>query len=442
MNNMIVNNIIKKVLQIIVVTIIILCAVNAYIFILQFIKRENIKKGWHVEIITNFINIREEADQKSEKIGKVRENNIYKVLDIYLENNEYYFYKIEISDTKVGWIANDKKTESYLKDINNPNDIATPTIRVSNKTYNVESIADIDYNHLDVWDDKEDYVINHEIYYEFLSTQKKYWIIYTITDAAGKTNSTIQEITFLNEPDDGKTKKIEELSIVYFKPDRLKRYLDYIDENYDLMLGEVMSIVNTNADYEPYTNINDTNLSKANLLIVNKYNKLKSDYIPSDLIDIDPKYGTGKLQKEAYNHFIMMAEAAKKENLSLYVSSSYRNYDYQLSLYNNYISLYGQEYTDSVVARAGHSEHQTGLAIDISSNSSDNPYFIDTKEFKWLKNNAHKYGYILRYPEGKEKLTGYSYESWHYRYVGIDVATVIYNESTTYDEYYAYFIEL
>lgn len=441
MNNKIVNNIIKKVLQIIVVTIIILLAVNAYIFISQFIKRENIKKGWHVEIITDFINIREAADQKSEKIGKVIENNVYKVLDIYLENNEYYFYKIEISDTKVGWIANDKKTRSYLKDINNPNDIATPTIRVPSKTYNVESIEDIDYNHLNVWDDKENYVVNHEIYYEFLSTQKKYWIIYTITDGVGKTNSAIQEIVFSIEPDDDKTKNFEELSIDYFKPNRLKRYLEYIDKNYDLMLGEVIGIVNTNSDYEPYTNINYTNLSKANLLIVNKYNKLNSIYIPSDLVEIDPKYGNGQLQKEAYQYLIIMAEAAELDGLSIYARSSYRSYEYQENLYNSYLSLYGQEYTDSVVARAGHSEHQTGLAIDISSNSSDNLYFVDTNEFKWLKNNAHKYGYILRYPEGKETITGYSYESWHYRYVGKDIATIIYNESITYDEYYSYFIE-
>ena len=96
---------------------------------------------------------------------------------------------------------------------------------------------------------------------------------------------------------------------------------------------------------------------------------------------------------------------------------------------------------DLKAARPGYSEHQTGLALDITTRLAEDEEFVNTEEFSWLKENAHKYGFILRYPEGKENITGYSYEPWHYRYVGIDVATKIYNENITFDEYYAYYIE-
>ena len=91
--------------------------------------------------------------------------------------------------------------------------------------------------------------------------------------------------------------------------------------------------------------------------------------------------------------------------------------------------------------RAGYSEHQTGLALDIVTYGASMDTFENTDEFKWLSDNAYKYGFILRYPKGKEKLTGYSYESWHYRYVGKDVAKKIHDLDITYDEYYAYYIE-
>ena len=92
-------------------------------------------------------------------------------------------------------------------------------------------------------------------------------------------------------------------------------------------------------------------------------------------------------------------------------------------------------------ARAGHSEHQTGLAIDIADLSLDYDNFEITKEFKWVKENAHKYGFIMRYPKGKFHITGFKYEPWHYRYVGIDVAKKIKEAGITFDEYYAYYVE-
>ena len=129
-----------------------------------------------------------------------------------------------------------------------------------------------------------------------------------------------------------------------------------------------------------------------------------------------------------------MADAARKEGLSLLCVSAYRTEDYQRGLYNSRVNSAGKEYADSYSARPGHSEHQTGLAVDINSTSGTFEY---TDEFKWMVKHGHEYGFILRYPKGKEWITGYAYEPWHYRYVGEEVAKIIHDENITYEEYYA-----
>ena len=135
----------------------------------------------------------------------------------------------------------------------------------------------------------------------------------------------------------------------------------------------------------------------------------------------------------AYEKYVEMWDAAKKEGLSMMVVSAYRTEDYQRNLYNNNVRTSGKVYADNYSARAGHSEHQTGLAIDLGSTYTSFEY---SAEFRWLQNHAHEYGFILRYPKGKEWITGYAYEPWHYRYVGTDVAKIIYEEGITFEEYY------
>lgn len=123
------------------------------------------------------------------------------------------------------------------------------------------------------------------------------------------------------------------------------------------------------------------------------------------------------------------------------VNSSYRSYKDQEEIYNDFKTV-SLKYADSYAARPGHSEHQTALAIDITSlEHKQAEEFNESEEYAWLKDNCHRFGFILRYPEGKEYLTGYSNESWHFRYVGIDAATTIHNENITFDEYYAYYVE-
>ena len=134
-------------------------------------------------------------------------------------------------------------------------------------------------------------------------------------------------------------------------------------------------------------------------------------------------YGTS-LTNETLDAFNKMKKGAKASGLNIYISSGFRSYSRQKTIYNNYVARDGKKSADTYSARPGHSEHQTGLAFDVNTISSA---FHNTKEAKWLSDNCYKYGFILRYPKGKENETGYIYESWHFRYVGVELATKLYN---------------
>ena len=214
-------------------------------------------------------------------------------------------------------------------------------------------------------------------------------------------------------------------------------------EEHNTKVNTTISYVNSNLDYDYYTNTKNADLKKDTLILVNKYYALNKDYEPDNMVKIEAKYGVQQyLQKEAYDAFKKMADDAKKEGLTLYITSPYRSYQTQNKLYNNYSAKDGKELADTYSARPGYSEHQTGLAADIVSGPGKSlASFENTKEFKWIKSHAHLYGFILRYPKGKEKLTGYQYEPWHYRYLGVDTASKIYSSGLTYEEYYAYYIK-
>ena len=158
------------------------------------------------------------------------------------------------------------------------------------------------------------------------------------------------------------------------------------------------------------------------VLVVNK-----ADPLPED-------YGNG-LTSSTTKAFYEMQAASKLENLNIYLSSGFRSYSTQDRVYNNYVARDGKQMADTYSARPGHSEHQTGLAFDVNQ---INDTFNDSAEAKWLANNCYKYGFILRYPQGKEDITGYKYESWHFRYVGVDLATKLYNNGDwiTLEEYF------
>lgn len=222
----------------------------------------------------------------------------------------------------------------------------------------------------------------------------------------------------------------------YYLSKNLDRYLNYKEQNPNLSYTEVISLVNVNRDYNYYENTTETDISNYNEMFVNKYHLLNKDFKANDIVNVSSTYGYegNSLNKEAYEAFKNLANDAKKEGHTIVILSSYRTYEYQEKLWN-------KDKDDDYVARPGASEHVTGLAMDVSDFNDKNDSFKDTESYTWMINNCYKYGFILRYPEGKENITGYSYEAWHYRYVGIDLATKIYNENITFDEYYAYYME-
>lgn len=244
------------------------------------------------------------------------------------------------------------------------------------------------------------------------------------------------------------TEKNEKLITIlkqkYFLIKNLDKYLEYSEKNSDLDLQEVVALVNVHRDKDYYDDMEETDTSLGNTMLVNKYNALSKDYEVENLTNISKTYSYGdnkKLNKEAYDAFIDLAEDAKKEGYTILIVSSYRSYKDQEDVWKDYKASFGTRKADAYAARAGSSEHETGLAIDVADYYDENDKFEDTDSFKWMQANAHKYGYILRYPKGKENITGYSYEAWHYRYVGIETATKVYNEGITYDEYYEYYLK-
>ena len=177
-----------------------------------------------------------------------------------------------------------------------------------------------------------------------------------------------------------------------------------------------------------------------------KYYYLDASYEPGELISIPTthawgEYGSQKVNKVTYDAFMNLWNASHDQGYYLMVSSSYRTHKKQEAVYKDYQDSRGTDYADSIAARPGFSEHQTGYTLDMFEMGYTQKTFHTSESYNWLINNAHKYGFILRYPEDKEDITGYSFESWHYRYVGITAATYIYENNITFDEYYAYFVK-
>ena len=172
--------------------------------------------------------------------------------------------------------------------------------------------------------------------------------------------------------------------------------------------------------------------------LVNKNNRLQKNFKPSDLVKLDLSCANENkfLKEEAAIKFEKMCHDAKREGYKIIAVSGYRSYFYQQELYNYYVEHMGEKKALKASAKPGHSEHQTGLAVDITGSIGTYNEFEETDEFKWMNENAYKYGFILRYPKGKENITGFKYEPWHYRYVGIKLATYLYEQQWTLEEYY------
>ena len=225
-----------------------------------------------------------------------------------------------------------------------------------------------------------------------------------------------------------------------FDPSKLERYLQYHKTNNQYDIATVVTYVNIGLDLEGYSNYvsyttEDTSSYK---ILVNKYHKLPNDYEPSDLVPLS--YNSNLLLREvAAEAFEQLTSAATLDQVYFYPFSAYRSYTTQSVLYTRYKERDGETKADTYSARPGFSEHQLGLAVDVRSpNLADN---ITPETYEWLLNNSYKYGFIVRYPKGKQYITQYMEEPWHIRYLGIDLATKVHASNLTYDEYYDLYLE-
>lgn len=225
-----------------------------------------------------------------------------------------------------------------------------------------------------------------------------------------------------------------------FKKEELHNYYRYYLDNYSFI--ESLNKVNHpnflyNSNVKKAITVKDT-------ILVNKTHFLDKDYIPPNLVKVENVNYIKRpneemlLNKEALKQYKNMEIFAKQNNLSIYLFSCFRSYSKQQILWemNSFI-------TSDYLALPGFSEHQTGLSVDIASLKTGlTSDFENTLEFKFLMNNAHKYGFILRYPKDKKDITGYGYEPWHFRYVGKEIAKICYKENLTLEEYFYKYFEI
>lgn len=233
---------------------------------------------------------------------------------------------------------------------------------------------------------------------------------------------------------------IKDIDAINLLKNKNVQVVNYNDSNIENLTIDYLENTSYITEYGQVIIIN----SDDNLVLVNKKRNLPFNYKPTDLVIPKVKFSfSGNLEKrylrqEAATALEELFLGAQKENIILYAVSGYRSYSTQKVLFDNKSRYVGAEKANSLVARPGQSEHQTGLAMDVSARSINfvlEEYFKDTAEGKWLKINAHKYGFIIRYQEDTTGITGYSYEPWHVRYVGKEIAAQIYEANITLEEF-------
>lgn len=276
-------------------------------------------------------------------------------------------------------------------------------------------IINNDFDELEYNDFNKEIIFNEEFDKEKMNRYNDYYNKYklSIEDTLYAVNNNLDEYDIKYDK-----KYLKFIDKDYAILSNLERYNNYYNKMKYKNINDIISEVNSNLDLKPYTDSIKANTSLNEQILVNKYYYLSSDYEPNDLVDIDKSIGNGKIKKDVYEAFNSMYEDAKKNNVNLYIIKSYISYSEQQKLY--YRNKYYYE-------KAGYSENQTGYMIEITYNN-------------WLNDNAYKYGFILRFPENKKSITGYSKNNY-YRYVGKDIAKFIYENDISFEEYYAYFID-
>lgn len=238
-----------------------------------------------------------------------------------------------------------------------------------------------------------------------------------------------------------KIRYLEEFySISYAKLDNYDRYVHYSDDTGE---DEETTVLFVNLDMDKNDYEDPVIVTKYSTdMLVNKHRSLTDKFVPNDLVTISKEYASEddlQASKVAVDAFIKMSKAAEAEGYSLVINSAYRSYQDQLDLIDFYKNAYGQSYVDKYVAKAGFSEHQTGLSFDIGSRTAN--VFQNSKEYTWMEENAYKYGFIRRFTKKYELITGFRNEPWHFRYVGEKIAKKIHEKGMSYEEYWAIFLD-
>lgn len=215
----------------------------------------------------------------------------------------------------------------------------------------------------------------------------------------------------------------------------LQRYNAYARYMPKLPLSEVVAYVNAGRDMPFYEGTQLAPRPNDTLVLVNKTYALRADYVP-ELERLGTQYGIGSMRPEAAAAFRAMADAAAKDGISLRSVSAYRSYETQNSIYNKNLKNDKQEVVDTYSARPGYSEHQTGLAVDINS-ASTSAHFENTPAYGWLQKHCTEFGFILRYTKENAPITGYRFEPWHYRYIGVEHAKSYTKLGLSFEEYTA-----
>ncbi|MDD3919965.1 MAG: M15 family metallopeptidase [Eubacteriales bacterium] len=221
--------------------------------------------------------------------------------------------------------------------------------------------------------------------------------------------------------------------VMNYIPAFADRYNAYAMANPYKTYGDILTAVNLKLDEENYSNIYTTNEPESLTVLVSKHYAIAKDYKPKQLTSVNRQYAQSgvRLRKDCYEAFLMMAKDMEQEGLTLYIKSGYRTNRKRGGINSLWY------------AWPGHSEHQTGLAFDLRKKNVSYQYLSEyryetTREYAWLCENAYRYGFILSYPAGKSDITGFGFEPWHWRYIGVDIATDMREKGfVTYHEYWA-----
>ncbi len=315
----------------------------------------------------------------------------------------------------------------YYKSNNNPNNVTQEKINETLKFVKDNNIYDEKY--------KDEY---EKITYQDNDNFKDILVTFLPKGYKGEEINYILKLSNANI-NKLKDKDYIDISNYYtyknFNVDNIDRYNKYYEEHNDYSYDLVITYVNIKLDLPVYTDPAIVSDGNDLLVLVNKYNCLEKTYRPNDLDYASGIYGNVPMRKMAKDALVKLQEAVKNEiNIELLPTTAYRDYSFQSTLYNNYVKEDGVAAADTYSARPGCSEHQTGLAIDLKNPIRTNVRLSES-DYAWLKENAYRFGFIIRFPGNKEFVTGYQEENWHIRYVGMDAAKIIHDDDLTLEEY-------